>query len=91
MTPKAYEYLLEMNRGYDQVVRSLKSLAKYPALRPGEITQFAHLAEETRSATNSHLLDVMAAIEIARAGRLSRRRTARERKQEQNFAPAQRA
>ena len=85
MKRKADEHLFLMNQGYDQVARSLKALAKYPALRPDEIAQFAHLAEETRSATNSHLLDVMAAIEIDRAGRLSRKRTARERKQEQDL------
>src|SRR2546427_13252217 len=36
MTVKAYEHLLEMDRRYDLVVRSLKALAKYPALRPDE-------------------------------------------------------
>lgn len=65
---KAYEHLFLMNQGFDQVARSLKELATYSAMRPDEIAQFAHLAEETRSATNSHLLDVLAAIEIARAG-----------------------
>ena len=81
---KAYEHLSLMNQGFDQVARSLKSLAKYPALRPDEIAQFAQLAEEARSATNSHLLDLMA-IEIARAGRLSGNRNERERKQEQDL------
>ena len=83
MPLRVYEHLFGLNDGFDQVARSLKSLAKYPALRPDEIAQFAQLAEETRSATNSHLLDVMAAIEISRAGRLSGRRKALERKQEQ--------
>lgn len=80
---KAYEYLFSMNQGYDQVARGLKALAKYAALRPDEITQFAQLAEETRAATNSHLLDMLAGIEIARAGRLSGQRKARERKEDQ--------
>ena len=79
---KAYERLFAMNQGYEQVARSLKALAKYPALRPAEIARFAQLAEETRAATNSHLLDVLAAIEIAHAGRLSRQRKARERNEE---------
>lgn len=51
-----------------------------PVLRPDEIEQFAELAEETRAATNSHLLDMLAAIEIARAGRLSGQRKASGRK-----------
>ena len=57
---KPYEHLFLMNQGFDQVARSLKALAKYPALRTDEIAQFAELAEESRAATNSHLLDVLA-------------------------------
>ena len=83
MKLKAYEHLLLVNQGYDQVARSLKALAKYPALRPDEIAQFAQLAEEARAASNSHLLDVLATVEIARAGRLSGQRKARERKEDQ--------
>ena len=48
MKLKAYEHLFLLNQGYDQVARSLKALAKYPALRPDEIAQFAQLAEEAR-------------------------------------------
>ena len=47
MTPKPYEYLLEMNRGYDQIVRSLKALAKYPLPKPV-------LIERTRQLWNRH-------------------------------------
>ena len=83
MKLSAYEHLFLVNQGYDQVARSLKARAKYPALRPDEIAHFAQLAEETRAATNSHLLDVLAAIEIARAGSLSGQRKALERKEEQ--------
>jgi len=46
MKLKAYEYLFEVNQGFDQVAHSLKALAKYPVLRPDEIAQFAELAEE---------------------------------------------
>lgn len=83
MKLKAYEHLLAIKQGFDQVRRNLKALAKYPALRPDEIAQFARLAEETRAATNSHVLDVLAAVETAQAGRLSGQRKARERKEEQ--------
>jgi hypothetical protein len=83
MKLKAYEYLFLVNKGFDEVTRNLRALAKYPALRPVEIAQFSQLAEEARSATNSHLLDILAAIEIATAGRLSSQRKARERKEEQ--------
>ena len=80
MSPKAYEYLLEMNRGYDRVVRSLKALAKYPALKPDEIRRFEKLAAETCAATNTHLLDVLSAVEGKQAGRLYRQRRRREQK-----------
>src|SRR5437588_12317634 len=78
-----YEHLFEMNRGFDQVVRCLKSLEKYRALKPDEIRRFEQMAKETQAATNSHLLDLLAALEINRAGRLSRLRKARERREEQ--------
>jgi len=36
MTLKVYEHVLAMNQGFDQVLRSLKALAKYPSLQPDE-------------------------------------------------------
>ena len=51
--------MLAMNRGYDLVVRSLRALAKDPALKPDEIRRFQEMASETCAATNSHLLDVL--------------------------------
>ena len=83
MKLKAYEHLFLANQGYDQVARSLKALAKYPGLRPDEIALFAQLAEETEPQPIRNLLDMVAAIEIARAGRLSGQRKARERREEQ--------
>ena len=66
MAPKTYEYLLEMNRGYDLVVCSLKALAKYPVLKPEEIRRFEQLAREGCAATNTHLLDVLSALRYGR-------------------------
>ncbi|HLJ48110.1 MAG TPA: hypothetical protein VKU01_18980 [Bryobacteraceae bacterium] len=65
--------------GCDLVVRSLKALAKSPALKPDEIRRFEQLARETCAATNSHLPDVLSAAEVAQAGRLERRRRKRAR------------
>ena len=45
MKLKAYEYLFLVNKGFDEVTRNLRALARYPALRPVEIAQFAQLAE----------------------------------------------
>lgn len=75
MKLKAYEYLFLVNQGYDQVARSLKALAKYSALRPDQIAQFAQVAEETRAATISHLLDVLAAVEIVALTQLGEKPT----------------
>jgi hypothetical protein len=70
MKRKVYEHVLEMNQGYDQVLRSLKALAKHPGLQPGEIRRFEQLTRETRAATNSFVLESLARRETADAGRL---------------------
>ena len=79
---KAYEHLFAMNQGYEQVARSLRALAKYPALKPEEIRRFEELARESCAATNTHLLDVLSAVEGKRAGRLFQQRTRREQNEE---------
>jgi hypothetical protein len=56
-----------MNRGYNQVVRSLKALVRYPALKPDEIRRFEQLAREAYVVTNTHLRDVLSAVEWKRA------------------------
>ena len=53
MKRKVYEHVLGVNQGFDQVLQSLKALAKCRGLQPGEIRRFAQLARETRAATNS--------------------------------------
>src|SRR5437016_6205704 len=50
---KVYEHVLEMNRGFEHVLTSLKALAKYPGLQRGEIRRFEQLARENCAATNS--------------------------------------
>ena len=74
-----------MNEGCDQVARSLKALARYPALRPIDIAQFAQLQSSAIS-NELALLDVMAAIEIGPwAGCPERRTTLRDEMQEQDL------
>ena len=58
MKLKAYEYLFLVNKGFDEVTRNLRALARYPALRPVEIAQFAQLAEEARSTSQSPNLSI---------------------------------
>ena len=83
MKRKVYEHVLEMNQGFDLVLRSLKALAKHRGLQPEEIRRFAQMARESRAATNSYLLESLARQETADAGRLFVQRKARERKEEQ--------
>ena len=83
MKGKVFEYVLEMNQGFDQVLRSLKMLAKCDGLQPDEIRRFEQLARECRAATNSYLLETLGRLETADAGRLFVQRKAREQKEEQ--------
>ena len=83
MTLKVYEHLLAMNEGFNQVQRHLKALAKYPGLQPDEVHRCAQLAREARAVANSHVLEELARLETADAGRLFVRRKDRERKDEQ--------
>jgi hypothetical protein len=82
MRRKVYEHVLEMNQGFDQVLRSLKALAKYRGLQRNEIRRFEQLARESRAATNSYLLESLGRLETAAAGRLFVQRKAREQKEE---------
>ncbi len=83
MKEKVYEHVLGMNQGYEQVLRSLKALAKYPGLQADEIRRFAQMAREARAATNSFVLESLGRIETAEAGRLFAQRRVREQKEEQ--------
>jgi hypothetical protein len=83
MKRKVYEHVLGVNQGFDQVLRSLKALAKYHGLQPNEIRRFEQLARETRAATNSFVLESLGRLETADAGRLFVQRKAREQREEQ--------
>ena len=68
MKRRVYEHILGMNQGYDQVLRSLKALAKHPGLQRGEIRRFEQLAREVRAATNSYLLESLGRLEQPASG-----------------------
>ena len=78
-----YEHVWEMNQGFEQVLRSLNALAKYPGLQADEIRRFAQMAREARAATNSFVLESLGRIETTEAGRLFAQRRVREQKEEQ--------
>ena len=82
MKLKTYRHLCAMNEGFDQVQRSLKSLAKHSPLERSEIRRFEQLAAEACAAANSFLLEALGAEETDLAGRLFVRRKARERQEE---------
>jgi hypothetical protein len=83
MKRKVYEHVWKMNQGFEQVLQSLKTLAKHRGLQRGEIRRFEQLARETRAATNSFVLESLSRLETADAGRLFVQRKAREQKEEQ--------
>ena len=83
MKRPAYEQMNRINQSFDQVLDNLRSLRKHPALQNDEVRRFEALTAETRASINSYLLEAFARVEIAEAGRLFRKRIARERREEQ--------
>ena len=80
--PDFYELLFRLNQGFEQVLDSLEALRQHPALNAVRTRRFEELAAETRAATNSYLLETLGTAETDAAGRLFRKRLARERKEE---------
>ena len=83
MKLKILEEVCAMNRGFEQARRSLRALARHSRLEPAEVRRFEHMTAETCAAANSYLLEGLGAKATDEAGRLFARRTARERKEEQ--------
>jgi hypothetical protein len=73
-----YRHLLDINTGFDQVVRGLAALRKNAAFLAKELNRFSGLAKETRAATNSYLIGVMEKVETDEAGRRFGKRRQRE-------------
>jgi hypothetical protein len=77
-----YQHLLNLNAGFDQVVRSLAALRKHDAFLAKDLDHFSSLAKEARAATNSYLLNAMENIETDEAGRRFGKRREREQREE---------
>jgi hypothetical protein len=73
-----YKHLLDINAGFDQVVRALAALRKNDAFLARELDRFSALAKEARAATNSYLIGVMEQAETDEAGRRFGKRRERE-------------
>ena len=82
-----YEHLLAVSVGYDQVSRALAALGERPGFKRREIARFSAMAEEARAATTSYLTEVIEIAETEQAGRMYRRRRARERDEQGSEPP----
>jgi hypothetical protein len=78
-----YKQLLRINRGFDDVIRSLAVLKRCEGFHAAELRRFRALAQHARASTNSYLAAVIESAETDEAGRLFRRQLARERRDEQ--------
>ena len=64
-----YEHLLDINIGFDQVIRGLAALRKHDVFLARELDRFSAIAKESRAATNSYLIGVIERNETQEAGR----------------------
>jgi hypothetical protein len=71
---EAYEHLLEINAGYEQVIRGLTALRDHAAFDNGQLNLFRALAREARASTNSYLAGALETVETEDAGQRFRRR-----------------
>jgi hypothetical protein len=83
-TLATYEQLLQMNSGYEQVLRSLDLLCTNPAFNGGQLRLFRDMAREARACSNAYVTEVLLQAELHEAARCFKQRTRRERRQEQS-------
>ena len=77
-----YKRLLEVNAGFDQVIRGIVALRKHDCFHRKELDRFRELSLEARSATNSYLVGVLERVETDEAGRRFGKRRTRELREE---------
>lgn len=77
-----YKHLLEINAGFDQVLRGLAAISKDDTFLARELDRYSALAKETRAATNSYLTGVIESAESEEAGRRFGKRREREQRGE---------
>jgi hypothetical protein len=77
-----YKHLLDINVGFEQIIRGLAALRKHDAFPARELDRFSALAKESRAATNSYLIGVMERDETQEAGRRFGRQREREQRDE---------
>ena len=77
-----YEQLGAINQGFHQIRRALAALRKVRLFHGAELQRCRDLAAETQASINSYVSHVIEEAETNRAGRLFRRRIARECKED---------
>jgi len=77
-----YKHLLDINAGFDQVVRGLAALRKYDAFSTLALDQYHALARENRASTNSYVIGAIERAETDEAGRRFGKRRERELREE---------
>ena len=82
MKLEVYKHLLDINAGFDQVIRSLHALRKHGSFRHPELDRFTALSKETRAATNSYIAGVVETVETKEAGRRFGKRFERQQRDE---------
>jgi hypothetical protein len=78
----AYQHLLEVNVGFDRVIRALAALRKDEPFDRRELDHYSAQSKEVRAATNSYLTSVLERIETDEAGRRFGKRRKRELREE---------
>jgi hypothetical protein len=78
VTLSVYRHLLEVNVGFDQVVRALAALQENGLFHRRELDHYSAVAKEARATTNSYLTGVLERIETDEAGRRFGKRRKRE-------------
>ena len=78
MRLEIYRHLLDINAGFDQVIRGLAALRKHDAFLARELDPYIAFAKEARAATNSYLIGIIERAETDDAGRRFGKRRERE-------------
>lgn len=82
MNLPVYQHLMDINAGFDQVIRGLAAIRKLESFHGQELDRYTALAKETRAATNSYLIGVLERAETDEAGRRFGKRLDREQREE---------
>jgi len=77
-----YKHLLDINAGFDQVIRGLAAIRRCDGFLVRELDHYSALAKEARTATNSYLAGVIESAESVEAGRRFGKRREREQREE---------